>query len=346
MEARPVMTPGAYDELKTAVLDALKDEGTAIDVFRTLAGIPYEIGRNKRTPCALRCIEPGKTRMYLIKYDQTRGDWRLRCDRCGTVWDAIEAVKHARGCEYWEAVLSIGSFLGLASIPNAPRSRQGRSYVRTTPRRTLPPPRPRKPPRAIDVPAGTDQTPFYRECAAALLNSRRALDYLASRKIPLELARRYWLGYCPNVPGITKDGRRFYAGDGIIFPVTRWQWEARIIEPRPMKSIKHGAAGVWNWKALKQQDKPVYIAEGVFNALTIIYAGNNGARWEAVAIGGTSGVAAFVDRLRTYRKEAPLPPLIAALDSDEAGQKATRELAKLAHDYKIDIQNRRKVYDE
>ena len=342
------MDRAAYDELKAAVLDRLTDETTAIDVFRTLAGIPYAIGRNKRTPCALGCPDPGKTRMYLIKYERTRGDWRLKCDRCGTVWDAIEAVKRAQGCEYWEAVLSIGSFLGLASIPpEAARGRQGRSYVRTTPRRTLPQPRPIKPPRAIDVPAGADQTPFYRECAAALMNSRRALDYLASRKIPLELARRYWLGYSENVPGETKDGGRFYAGDGIIFPVTRWQWEARIIDPRPIKAVKHGAAGVWNWKALKQQDNPVFIAEGVFNALSIIAAGtSHGARLEAVAIGGTGGVAAFVDRLRTYRKEAPLPPLIAALDPDEAGQKATRELAKLAYLYKIEIRKanyRRKV---
>ncbi len=341
----------AYDELKEAVLDRLTDETTAIDVFRTLGGIPYDIRKGKEYPCVIGCPDQGKTRMYLVKYERTRGDWRLKCHRCGNSIDAIEAVKRAQGCDYWEAVLHIASFLGLANVPtNAPRSRQGRSYVMKPPRRTLPPPRPRKPLRTFDVPAGDDQTPFYRECAEALLNSPRAIDYLTKeRKIPLELARRYWLGYCPNVPGVTKDGRRFFAGDGIIFPVTRWQWEARIIEPRLMKSIKHGVTGLWNWRALKQQDKPVFITEGIINALTIIYAGNNGARWEAVAIGGTSNVAAFVDRLVMYRKAAPLPPLIAALDSDEAGQKATRELAKLAHDYKIEIRKanyRRKVDDE
>ena len=66
--------------------------------------------------------------------------------------------------------------------------------------------------------------------------------------------------------------------------------------------------------------KPIFIVEGELDALSIIEVGG-----EAVALGTTTKSKALIELLKA---QAPAQALIIALDNDEAGQRASRELTE------------------
>ena len=86
-----------------------------------------------------------------------------------------------------------------------------------------------------------------------------------------------------------------------------------------------GAEPVYNYPALFQKDKPVFICEGQIDALSIVDVGG-----EAIAVGGTG-----TDKLEQYIKQIACPGLILALDNDEAGKRATEKITTLLNAHNI-----------
>lgn len=160
-------------------------------------------------------------------------------------------------------------------------------------------------------------------------------EYLADRKIPLDLARKLGVGYSP--PGrwahIGENGKPFrdWRYGRLVFPHTAPAGQlvnlyGRAIGERVPKQIRHdhlaGPKGYFNFPALERAaraglDGEVFVCEGPFDALSLIAAKPDLC---AVAIFGVQG----------WRHDwaSELKRITFALDTDAAGQKAWRSLAR------------------
>lgn len=164
-------------------------------------------------------------------------------------------------------------------------------------------------------------------------NGAIARLYLASRKIPLELALEYGVGYAANGdwPHIAPGGRRLrQAPHGrLVFPHT--DLTGRIVNlygraidlagnvPKQNRHDHlHGRKGAFNARAFQQAASsgvPLYVCEGPMDALSLIVVGAS----PATAIFGAAGwIPAW-----SYGVEK----LVLALDNDDAGKQGSAKIA-------------------
>lgn len=144
------------------------------------------------------------------------------------------------------------------------------------------------------------------------------------RGLTLETLNRFKLGFVeswthPKAPQAPPSPR-------LIIPTSKYSYLARDtradLTPEQAKYAKSkvGKVRIFNSKALYTAQKPVFIVEGELDALSIIDVGG-----EAVALGSTANRRALLAMLESRK---PAQPLIIAMDNDEAGSKANRELAE------------------
>lgn len=156
---------------------------------------------------------------------------------------------------------------------------------------------------------------------AALPGSPGA-DYLEDRRIPLELAQRYGVGYA--APGRWAHKMRDVPWGRLVFPHTNPIGElvnlyGRAIGDQVPKQLRHdhlpGAKGYFNARILTQ-NAPTYVCEGPFDALSLMAAEPG---LDAMAIFGARG----------WRWGwLPAGPVVFALDGDAAGQSGWRDIAR------------------
>lgn len=164
----------------------------------------------------------------------------------------------------------------------------------------------------------TDYTQFF-------LQANRDIEKTSyHRGLSLETLNRFKIGYveswrhpkAPNAP----------ASPRLIIPTSKESYLARDTreqipeEQKPYSKSKVGSIHLFNAKALQNATKPIFIVEGELDALSIIEVGG-----EAVALGTTTKVKSLLELLKTKKPEQPL---IIALDNDEAGEKAYKELSE------------------
>lgn len=144
------------------------------------------------------------------------------------------------------------------------------------------------------------------------------------RGLSIDTLNRFKIGYvenwrhpkAPNAP----------ASPRLIIPTSKESYLARDTreripaEQKPYSKSKVGSIHIFNAKALQTATKPIFIVEGELDALSIIEVGG-----EAVALGTTTKVKSLLELLKAKKPEQPL---ILALDNDEAGEKAYKELQK------------------
>jgi len=164
----------------------------------------------------------------------------------------------------------------------------------------------------------TDYTQFF------VLANRDIEKTSYHRGLSIETLNRFKIGYveswrhpkAPNAP----------ASPRLIIPTSKESYLARDTreqipeEQKPYSKSKVGSIHLFNAKALQNATKPIFIVEGELDALSIIEVGG-----EAVALGTTTKVKSLLDVLKTKKPEQPL---IIALDNDEAGEKAYKELSE------------------
>ena len=163
-----------------------------------------------------------------------------------------------------------------------------------------------------------DYTDFF-------LQANRDLERTSyHRGLTLETLNRFKLGYVeswthPKAPQAPPSPR-------LIIPTSKHSYLARDtradLTPEQAKYAKSkvGKVRIFNSKALYRATKPVFIVEGELDALSIIDVGG-----EAVALGSTANKRALLALLEGQK---PAQPLIIAMDNDEAGSKANRELTE------------------
>lgn len=169
-----------------------------------------------------------------------------------------------------------------------------------------------------DPPQQTDYTDFFLQAHKAVEQT----DYWKRRGLSKETVDRFKLGYVaewrhPKAPKAPTSPR-------LIIPTSPYSYLARDTretipeEQRAYSKSKVGSIQLFNKRALQTATKPIFIVEGELDALSIIEVGG-----EAVALGTTTKSKALIELLKA---QAPAQALIIALDNDEAGQRASREL--------------------
>ena len=178
-------------------------------------------------------------------------------------------------------------------------------------------PQPR-PARKTEEKGKMDYTDFFLEAHKRITET----DYPQRRGLSQATVDRFSLGFVPEWVNPEKPGTQ--ASPRLIIPTGRGSYLARdtrgtLTEAQGRYSkLKVGKVSLFNIKSLYVAEKPVFIVEGEIDAMSIIEVGG-----EAVALGSTSGVRAFIERLRTRR---PKQPVIVALDNDDAGEMAAGAL--------------------
>ena len=171
-----------------------------------------------------------------------------------------------------------------------------------------------------DPPQQTDYTDFFLQAHKAVDQT----DYWKKRGLSKETVDRFKLGYVaewrhPKAPKAPTSPR-------LIIPTSPYSYLARDTretipeEQRAYSKSKVGSIQLFNKRALQTATKPIFIVEGELDALSIIEVGG-----EAVALGTTTKSKALIELLKA---QAPSQALIIALDNDEAGQRAGRELTE------------------
>lgn len=144
------------------------------------------------------------------------------------------------------------------------------------------------------------------------------------RGLSLETLNRFKIGYVENWRH-PKAHPKAPTSPRLIIPTGKHSYLARDTrsnlteQEKKYEKSKVGSTGIYNRPALYKATKPVFIVEGELDALSIIDAGG-----EAVGLGSVSNARALLSILEAKRPEQPL---ILALDNDEAGKKADKELA-------------------
>jgi len=273
---------------------------------------------------------------------------RFECFACGAwgytedareKWRTDHSPQNVKASAGRSAGRSAGHSTGRADLAGLPSTRQARSEtsnqitkssVSNQPTaRPVPTPLLRQSQKRPE-PARNDLPELLQGYQTALLGSRGE-DYLHQRKIPLDLARQYGVGYAPS--GKWAHFARDWKYGRVIVPHT--DPDGRIInlygravgsKDDVPKEMRHdhlpGDKGYFNAMALTnlayKADEPLYICEGVFDALSLIAAGLT----RTIAIIGVNGWR--------WDWARNVSSLVFALDNDETGQRAWRELARVS----------------
>ena len=149
------------------------------------------------------------------------------------------------------------------------------------------------------------------------------------RGISHETLEKYEAGYIERWRHPTD--KKSVSSPRIIFKFSELTYEANClpeqdglvkIRKSKVNGNPDGRTGFWifNAQALQNATRPIFITEGIWDALSIIELGG-----EAVALSSTSQSGQLIDLLKD---NPPAQPLVLALDSDQAGTECREKLEK------------------
>lgn len=297
--------------LRRTDLRALLDE---------LSGPPTGHGPGARWHCPVPDhddVRPSVT----VRADR-RGVDRWKCWSFGHGGTAIDALCHARGVNFRDALDDLAR-------------RAGVSPDDTPPRTARPPLPPRTP-----VPLQPSAVKYVEACERLLWEpaGQRVLDYLTrERGLDADVLRANRVGADPGTRHLRRASGLPKVGPGAVFPALDptgglTYFQTRYLDSRPNRSkygnpsSRHGDNPRHGWtQSPRAADKePIVVCEGFPDAYIA-----NGAGYTAVAVLGTGNATpALADRLA---KEIGHRPAILAFDGDAAGRTASQHLSTLLH---------------
>lgn len=182
--------------------------------------------------------------------------------------------------------------------------------------------------RAAEKPVKREPLPEENKVdyAAFFLQANRDIEETTyHRGLTLETLNRFKIGYVekwrhPKAPDNVPPSPR------LIIPTSRYSYLARDTraslteQEKQYSKSKVGKVRLFNLKALKQAESPVYIVEGEIDAMSIEDVGGH-----AVATGSAGNIKLLLQHLEDERTTQPL---ILALDNDKAGAAALEKLEK------------------
>lgn len=257
---------------------------------------------------------------------------QFRCWKCGFYGDIVDLYQQQNNCSVGEAFTALYDRFGIIIDKNDRAERpqgdeKARGNINTPPAQEKPA---ESPTEATE--GKPDFTDYYKRCRGCI-TAPAAREYLSFRGISDETAARYWLGFDPaadpaSAPGAMGNEYKPHPCPRLIIPFDRSHYMGRRIDGgtdyKKMNSKKYSdddAVPPFNMAALyNDAARPVFITEGAIDALSIIEAGG-----EAVALNSTSNTRKLLEKIRAQRTRSTL---ILCLDTDDAGKKATEQLAE------------------
>lgn len=277
----------------------------------------YLQGKGINTRKLFTCLNPEHAdRHPSMSYDRSRN--KVHCFSCGADYDIFDLIGMDYGLIDPKDIFNKAYELYNITIDSAQ-------------------PAAAMPARKAAPSVTTDYTAYYKRVQEGLKDAT-AQEYLQRRGISESTAVKYGLGYEAALDTFNEnpDGTRSYniKWRALIIPTGKGSYVARNMDKpadpeHKNRYRKKGAVQIFNSQALYNASKPVFIAEGELDALSIIEAGG-----EAVGLGSTS----YTDKLvKLLEKQKPAQPLIISLDNDKEGiaaeQKLAEELKRLAIPY-------------
>lgn len=263
---------------------------------------------------------------------------KVHCFSCGATYDIYDLIgleyhldnfndKYRKACEIFGISVSgddIYKYRDFSSIPFF----KGRFFLKG------------------DEEYGDNQMDMYER---AYKNVKMSAGYLKTRGIDPALADRYGIGY---YYGYKMQG---VSCNVVLFPIDTTHYIVRNEKAdveSPYRFYKHGGSPfpVWNLDAVVEAYKtghPLYVTEGIIDALSIITAGGI-----AVALNGTASIKLLLSAIQDVcTEEGKKLTVIAACDNDSAGEEANRAVmnavSSIGHTcYKIDLYGKCKDANE
>ncbi len=165
-------------------------------------------------------------------------------------------------------------------------------------------------------PAGND---FVSLSEANLSTSNPVKEYLESRCISLDTARKYHLGATTN-----RNNEEMLVIPNANGYVTRY-----LDDSHENRYYKQGN-GLFNQEALEEDNKkPIFVTEGQIDALSILQEG-----YKALALCSATNANLLI---RAVKGKLKLAPIILCLDNDEDGIKATKAIKSQIDAYTLEI---------
>ena len=267
------------------------------------------------------------------------------CHACHKSGDVIDLYQQETGADYNTALSLLAQEIGVTIDPYKPDARadfapapqndptggrrsdfNGQGDVNTPPAAKA-----TQSGAESSTEATADYAAYYRECRQRL-NDPAAAEYLQRRGISLDTAAAYWIGYDPaadpaNAPGAGADTQKPHPCPRLIIPTSAGHYIARRIDGQQGFEKMNPAGStpaIFNERALYAQDaQEVFVAEGAFDALSIIEAGA-----AAIALNSAANADALIKKLEQRRTAATL---ILCLDNDDRGKKATETIRAGLH---------------
>ena len=281
--------------------DTLKQK---LPEYMAIHGVQLKPNKN------ILCINPAHkdtTPSMGYKADQNY----LHCFSCGESYDIFAACEALEGIPKGQGINRIKELYGYRQNTD-----------KNSPKTQTPQP---------EAPKTEKPKQTYKDFADLVLKASESLcmyDYHAERGITKEVATRFKLGYVQDIKGMSA---------ALVIPMLRadgtYSYQLRnISKEEPLQHYKPkveeaGEAELFNSAAIKQ-NKPVAIVEGAIDALSVISAG-----MEAIALNGAQNKGKLYDLIQKHKTK--LPPIILALDNDEAGKKAQIEIKEMLDKAKI-----------
>jgi replicative DNA helicase len=263
-------------------------------------------GKSSRKP--FKCLNPGHTdenpsMYYFIGKD---GIPRLKCQSCGVNYGIFDLVyAYHRDCDTLtkqkaEVQRALSLPVSPVTIPTRTATQKRTDQITSSLQGLFP---------GADQSPMPDHTDQYREWHQAVIQT----TFFTDRKLTPETIERFNLGYVHH-----PDPHECLA----IFPCTPSYYVARRINPKTKKdrykNVKGSTMTLFNEGELDQTEDPVFIAEGVIDALSIIQMG-----FRCV---GMNSLGNKYRLMSAIRKRDKLPPLILMLDNDQDGVTITEEI--------------------
>jgi len=255
-----------------------------------------------------------------LTYDPKSKDGNsLKCFGCGFSGDIIDLYGQHNGVDFNTALKVLAAESGITI--EQPRESAQNDFSQTGAKETTPQN------KTAQKPALKRGKEYYSACAAALAESPEAITYLKGRGISLETAQAFNIGYDPawRSPKATDAGKYVPSSRRIIMPVSQASYIARAIDPprndeeKKYQKQNEGAAALFNEAALYDgTDKPVFVLEGLIDALSVIEVGGS-----AIALNSASNTGLLIAALEA---KPTAKTLILSLDNDSTGRKATKQL--------------------
>jgi replicative DNA helicase len=218
----------------------------------------------------------------IVLNPKAQNAYSLKCFGCGFNGDIIELLQQQQGFDFETAVEYAAQQLNI----NLENEYQNIDITNKHDKQTK-----------KDKRAAINNQAFYIQAIKELKNSEKANSYLQNRGITKKTIEHFKLGYVQKWR--IKENTNIPTTERIIIPVTTSYYIARAIDENIDKKyakMNSGSVDIFNFSIIPGNQKPVFVVEGVFDAMSLFEVGA-----DAIALNSISNVNIFLEKLKQVK---------------------------------------------